>query len=107
MHQVAMKSMRNPFLYPIVEFYLANASEACELGFVCTDTLSDDFYAVARSWDLPHPYIGHLHASSNSSSDAATTLEGRFSEENARWIREVYAEDVNLVAKHCGRDALW
>jgi hypothetical protein len=105
MHSVAMEvtvgPKRQSYMLPITEFYLARALGVARVTFVCTDTLTDDFNTLARNLGLPQNMNTHTHKSSGSSSDQIF-VQARFSEENARWIRRLYAEDVRLVEEHCG-----
>ncbi len=99
------------YMIPISEFYLANSLGLAEVGFLCIDTLDDDYAAVSQRWfpsttkaDDNDPLKSthndeHRHVSKISS--GANTVFSRFSKESVDWIEQTYAQDIALFKKHC------
>ena len=96
--------MRQNFLLPVSEFYLANGrtdNRAAHRGFVCTPTLSDSVQHVMQSWCIRD---AHVQGKDESAHRSHTMMEP-LSAENRAWVEATWAADVALWRLHCGKGA--
>lgn len=124
-HKAAMEATLGPqrghYMLPITQFYLDGANGTAEAAFVCADSLRSDFNSLAHRWGLAHNMssaragcIGCSASQEPGQPDAARPTAAQlrpatrlwkprrvFSEDNARWLRSIYAEDFRLLAEHC------
>lgn len=86
------------YAMPIVEYYLQPPpSSGIELAYVCTNNMTHEYNALAAKWGL-NPMEVHAHKSGTSASE---TPRSQFSEENFKWIEDLYNEDVKLCRSKC------
>ena len=96
--------MRQNFLLPVSEFYLANGrtdDRAAHSGFVCTPTLAGDVQRVTQSWCVRDM---HVQGQEESIHRSHTTMKP-LSAENRAWVDTTWAADVALWRLHCGEGA--
>ena len=98
---------RQFWLIPI-SFYLDSAAnDSATLAFVCTDSLSVDLIALAKRWNLGSAALAaagwHLNTEQGNQTRHHQHLGDQtlFSVTNARYLEDVYAEDVELYNRHC------
>jgi hypothetical protein len=86
------------YAMPIVEYYLQPPpSSGIELAYVCTNNMTLEYNALAAKWGLK-PMEVHAHKSSTSASESPRS---QFSEENFKWLEDLYNEDVKLCRSKC------
>ena len=105
LHARAMHdSMRQNWLTPVSEFYLANGhlyDRAARRGFVCTPTLADDVWRVTKAWGVKGVRVQAKEASSHRSNTTLAPL----SAENRAWVESTWAADVALWNTYCAATA--
>ena len=97
-------SMRQNWLTPVSEFYLANGhlyDRAARRGFVCTPTLADDVWRVTKAWGVKGVRVQAKEASSHRSNTSLAPL----SAENRAWVESTWAADVALWNTYCAATA--
>ena len=86
------------YAMPIVEYYLQPPpSSGIELAYVCTNNMTLEYNALAAKWGL-NPMEVHAHKSSTSASESPRS---QLSEENFKWLEDLYNEDVKLCRSKC------
>lgn len=91
---------RQQYMLPTVQYYLKDTLGKAKLHFLCLHNLTDEFNALADEYGLKHKMHAYVHVNTNSSSDM-TVVQNRYTEANAAWVEQVYAEDIKLFYEHC------
>lgn len=95
--QCTLGRMRQAYMLPVSEFYLAGSMNRANILFVCTDTLITDFNAQAARWDLPLKVVPNTSLIHHKSYARLNDL----GHAQRAWIHRTYHRDVALWHTHC------